>query len=194
MKQQRGATLIVALIMLVVMTLAAVLSYNLGKSGLQIVGNQQARQLTSSAARQAVEQVLTRDFFSTSPTAAFGSSNVADVDLFTGTVVPVVSTSAQSTDKVRVRLAPAPCIRQSIDVVIRDITDPAIQACIRGSSQNFGVEQVNGSDSGSDCIDVIWEITATASDPVTNAAATVVQGVALRQDKGTGMNVANYCS
>ncbi|MCF8159467.1 MAG: hypothetical protein K9J76_02075 [Polaromonas sp.] len=192
MKQQRGATLIMALIMLVVMTLAAVLSYNLGKSGLQIVGNQQARQLTNSAARQAVELILTRDLFSVTPAAAFGTGNVADVDLFTGAVAPVASTSAQSSDKVRVQLAPAPCIRRSIDVAVTDVTDPAVQACIRGVSQNFGVDQANGS--GSDCIDVIWEITATASDPVTNAATTVVQGVALRQDKGAGMNLANYCS
>lgn len=192
MKQQRGATLIVALIMLVVMTLAAVLSYNLGKTGLLIVGNQQARQLATNAARQGVDLVLSRDLFSSSPSAAFGTSNVADVDLFSGLVTPVVLGSPQAPEKVRVQLNPKPCIRQSIEVVVVDLTDPNIQACIRGASQNFGVEQSNAS--GSDCIDVIWEISAMASDPVTSASVTAIQGVAMRQDKSAGMNVANYCS
>ncbi|MEK7736556.1 MAG: hypothetical protein AAB319_02190, partial [Pseudomonadota bacterium] len=46
LRRQRGATLVIGLIMLVLLTLMAVSSFNLGKSNLQIVGNMQFRNQT----------------------------------------------------------------------------------------------------------------------------------------------------
>lgn len=189
MKHQSGATLIVALIMLIVMTLGAVLSYNLSKSSLQIVGNQQAQQQTASAARQALELAISRNLFATSPTAAFGATNAVDVDLFSGGIAP--ATAIQADTKIRVQLTPQPCIRKAVEVAIVDLSDPATQACIAGATQDFGIEQ--GNTAKSNCVDVIWELTAQATDSVTRAAASAVQGVALRQDRSVGMRAANFC-
>lgn len=192
MKHQSGATLIVALIMLIVMTLGAVLSYNLSKSSLQIVGNQQAQQQTASAARQALELAISRNLFATSPTTAFGATNAVDVDLFSGSIATVTpATVPQADTKIRVQLTPQPCIRKAVEVAIVDLSDPATQACIAGATQDFGIEQ--GNTAKSNCVDVIWELTAQATDSVTRAAASAVQGVALRQDRSVGMRAANFC-
>lgn len=187
---QRGATLIVALVMLVVMTLGAVMSYNLNKSSLLIIGNQQASQATTSAARQVIERVISRDVFSIAPQASLGTSNLADVDLRSGNLTVPQTTSPVDKNAVRTELTPPPCIRKAIEVAIVDITDPATQACVSGVGQNFGVV---GANTGSNCVDVVWEITAVASDPVSNAKATVVQGVTLRQDRSLAMKPANFC-
>jgi Tfp pilus assembly protein PilX len=191
MKAQRGATLIVALVMLVVLTLGAVMSYNLNKSSLLIIGNQQASQATTSAARQVIERVISRDVFSSTPQASLGTSNSADVDLKSGSLTVADPSSPISTNAVRTELTPQPCIRKALEVAIVDISDPATQACISGVGQNFGVV---GANTGSNCVDVVWEITAVASDPVTNANVTVVQGVTLRQDRSLAMKPANFCS
>ena len=54
--RQRGATLLISLIMLVVLTLFAVTAIRTGNIGFKIVGNQQAQKLMEAAAAQAVEQ------------------------------------------------------------------------------------------------------------------------------------------
>jgi Tfp pilus assembly protein PilX len=60
---QRGATLIVSLIMLVVLTLFAVSAINLSNTNLKIVGNMQAQKMMEMAAQDAVEQMLSSPTF-----------------------------------------------------------------------------------------------------------------------------------
>ena len=64
-QRQRGATLLVSLIMLVVLTLFAVTSFNLSSVNLRIAGNFQSQKAMEAAAQQAIEQIL-------STPAAFG--------------------------------------------------------------------------------------------------------------------------
>lgn len=61
-RRQQGATLFIALIMLVVLTLFAVTAINLSNTNLRIAGNMQARAEAEAAAQQAIEQVLSSDF------------------------------------------------------------------------------------------------------------------------------------
>src|SRR5207302_6258410 len=68
--RQRGATLIVSLIMLLLITLLAVSSFTLGKGNLQIVGNMQQRQQAFAAAQGAVASVISSNQFSATPTDA----------------------------------------------------------------------------------------------------------------------------
>jgi Tfp pilus assembly protein PilX len=56
---QRGATLLVSLIMLVVLTLFAVAGFNLSSVNLKIAGNFQAQREMERVAQQAIEQVIT---------------------------------------------------------------------------------------------------------------------------------------
>jgi len=69
--RQRGATLIVSLIMLLLITLLAVSSFTLGKGNLQIVGNMQQRQQAFAAAQGAVASLISSNQFSATPTDAF---------------------------------------------------------------------------------------------------------------------------
>ena len=63
---QRGATLIVSLIMLVVLTMFAVSAINLSSVNLKIVGNMQAQKTMEMAAQNAIEQQLSSPaYFST---------------------------------------------------------------------------------------------------------------------------------
>ena len=68
MKRQGGATLLVSLIMLVVLTLFAVTGFNLSSVNLRIAGNFQMQKTMEAAAQEAVEQIL-------SSSAAFGAGS-----------------------------------------------------------------------------------------------------------------------
>ena len=68
--RQQGATLIVSLVMLVVMTLFAVSAINLSSMNLKIVGNMQAQRLMEMAAQDAIERMLSSPtYYSLTPTA-----------------------------------------------------------------------------------------------------------------------------
>lgn len=60
---QRGATLIVALIVLVLITLLVVNAYTISSSNLKAVGNMQSRDETMAAANQALEKVVSSPFY-----------------------------------------------------------------------------------------------------------------------------------
>src|SRR5205085_3341698 len=58
MRRERGATLLIVLVMLVVITLLAVAGMRMSNSSLQVVGNMQARKFAENVASQALEDVL----------------------------------------------------------------------------------------------------------------------------------------
>ena len=67
---QRGATLIVGLIMLVLITLVVVNAFTLSSSNLKSVGNMQVREEAIAAANQAIETLISSNF-----TNALGAQN-----------------------------------------------------------------------------------------------------------------------
>jgi len=69
-KRERGATLLVVLVMLVVITLLGISGIKMGTASLQVVGNMQARKFTENWAQQASEQVMNTITPFNSPTAA----------------------------------------------------------------------------------------------------------------------------
>lgn len=60
--RQRGATLIIGLILLVLVTVGVVAAYNVGSSNLKVVANVQARDESIGSARIAMEQVIGSNF------------------------------------------------------------------------------------------------------------------------------------
>jgi Tfp pilus assembly protein PilX len=62
LRAQRGATLIVGLIMLVLLTLVVTSAFMLSTGNLKAVGNMQFRNEAAAAANKAIEQVLGSDF------------------------------------------------------------------------------------------------------------------------------------
>lgn len=61
--RERGATLIVALIMLALITLLVVNAFTLSSSNLRAVGNMQSREETLAAANQAIEKMVSTPFY-----------------------------------------------------------------------------------------------------------------------------------
>lgn len=69
-QRQRGATLLVSLIMLVVLTLFAITGFNLSSVNLKIAGNYQDQKEMEAIVQQAIEQVIsTPTAFSLTPTS-----------------------------------------------------------------------------------------------------------------------------
>jgi Tfp pilus assembly protein PilX len=176
---QRGATLLIGLIMLVLMTLLAVSAFNLSKSNLKVVGNMQNHNEAVSTAKSAIEEVLSKTDFAANPAAAFGTGNVKSYDI-----------NGDGNNDVTVTMVPQPCIK-SYQILPADPNDPTSQGCAASVQQNFGV---SGSATwGSQCADIVWEVTAVAKDNVTGATATVGQGIRIRDDASSAVNAANYC-
>ena len=68
--RQRGATLVVVLIMLVILTLFGISAVNLSNSNLRVVGNLQARKQAEAIAMQTAEQVMSSMSYFNVPTPA----------------------------------------------------------------------------------------------------------------------------
>ena len=100
---QRGATLIVGLVMLVVLTLLVLSAIRSSNINMRIAGNMQRQEETTAAAQQAIENVISNNNFTTTPPAAqtvdVNSDGVAD---YTVTFTPAPSctsaTPVQKTD------------------------------------------------------------------------------------------------
>lgn len=65
--RQRGATLVVSLIMLVILTLFAVSGFNMSSINLRITGNYQNQRMMDQVVQQAVEQVISSTGTFTAP-------------------------------------------------------------------------------------------------------------------------------
>ena len=61
-RRERGATLVIGMIMLVLLTLFVIAAVNMSTINLRVMGNTQARNESIAAAQQAIEQVVTTDF------------------------------------------------------------------------------------------------------------------------------------
>lgn len=172
-RSQRGATLLVALIMLVMITLFAISAFNTGTTNLKVVGNMQARSEALNVAQQAIETVVSTPLFIASPANAVaipcGAPNTLCTDI-AGIGVTEYTT----------RLTPQPSC-----VTVRPIkneelvlTNPEDLGCAAGQVQQFGVA---GAVSGNSlCANTVWEITAETTGAATGAKVAVTQGVGVK--------------
>src|SRR5437899_12775030 len=67
----RGVTLVVGMIMLVLITLVVLASFQLGRNNLEIVGNAQRRNDALTAAQQTIEAAVNSPLLTSSPGAIF---------------------------------------------------------------------------------------------------------------------------
>jgi hypothetical protein len=91
-----------------------------------------------------------------------------------------VDVNGDGVKDITVALTPQPKCLQGwgINNSALDLSKTDDLACSTGQSQTFGVE--GSTSTNSLCAQSGWEITAAASDTVTNTKVTVVQGVASR--------------
>lgn len=165
----RGATLVVALVMLVLMTLLAVSAINLSTGNLKMIGNMQYQQEATSAAQAAINQVLSRAVYFTQPANAPRQI--------------MVNVNGQS---YTVQVA-QPCLKSASVITVQELSSlpPAEALRCRTSSAvtNSGILGQNPGGMPSDCSRVVWEIRATVNDPNTNAQAEMVEGASMKMDR-----------
>lgn len=182
-QSQRGATLVIALIMLVLLTLFAISALNTSTTNLKVVGNMQARTEAFNAAQQAIDTVISGTDFVTNPTSAVvnpcGTANQLCIDK-DGQVTTILSNSHYTT---KINGAPFDLTKPSC-ITVRPIktteliyTIPDDQNCYVGQKQQFGTAGAAASDSL--CANAVYQITAETT-AVTGAKATVTQGVGIR--------------
>ena len=158
--RQRGMTLLVAMIILVMVTLLAVSAYRVSNTNLKVVGSMQGQQQGLSAAQAIIEQVLSSLQFTRSPAAVAAANYFVDMN-------------GDGSPDYQVYLNPQPRCVRTAPVVIGTNPRPEDYPCI--GSAVMGKAHLS-----SYCADTIWEITATTTDSITAAKSTVRQGVAVR--------------
>lgn len=172
--RQRGATLIVAMIFLLVIMLAVVSAIKVTNVNTRIVGNMQTQSEAFAAAQQAIEQVVSYDFTKLPEALPNVTVDIND------------SGKAGSTYKVSVA-KPACLMVKPIKQLDLDISNANDQACFAtGSVQNSGI--IGGMPSGNSlCYSSLWNVQASATPPgATQPTAVIDQGVSVRSDPGAG--------
>jgi Tfp pilus assembly protein PilX len=175
-RRQQGITLVTALIMLLLLTMLALASVNLGNSNLQVVGNMQRRDQALSAARSVLEETISTAKFTTTPGAALanpcGAPNQRCVD-----------TDGDGKTDIKVTLTPPPaCLKvQPIKNTDLDMSNSEDAGCSDGAAQAYGVS--GATDGNSECDNSVWDVTAVATDTATQTSVKVVQGVSVRVGK-----------
>jgi hypothetical protein len=171
--RERGATLVIALIMLVALALLAVRAFNSGTTNLRIVGNTQARQETLAAVQTAIEATISSPQFTKTPAAV--AANPIPVDL-----------NGDGVTDYTVTLSPAPvCYRKKvIPSSALDMAAPAFKDrnCQAPAKTDFGIDNdtPTGSDTDSLCANTDWNVRAVVTDAVTKASVAINQGVTVR--------------
>jgi hypothetical protein len=172
-RRQRGTTLVIALIMLVVITLLAVSSLGTTQMNLKVVGNMQSRGEALQATQQAIETVISTPLFIANPANAVltpcGTANTLCTDV-----------SGDGTPDYTTLLIPAPtCVSaKSIKVSELNLSNPEDLGCAAGQAQQFGVAGVGSGDSL--CANTTWDITAETRSTISRTRVTATQGVAVR--------------
>jgi Tfp pilus assembly protein PilX len=166
---QRGATLIVALVMLVLMTMLALGAISISTGNLKVVGNMQYQQEATSAAQSAINQILSKGTYLTDPTTA-PTSITANVN---GHDYPVTLTP--------------PCLKSVTVLTIQELEDlPAADKKTCKSTDNVTNSGIFGQNPGaalSDCARVVWQVAAAVNDTTTNARVSLVEGAIIKMDR-----------
>jgi len=170
---QRGATLIVSLIMLVLLTLFAISSMNTATTNLKVIGNMQAKSEAMNVAQEAIETVLSTPLFLSNPANAIaapcGSANTLCTDI-----------NADGANDYTTVLNPAPkCVTvKPIQLSELVLTNTEDLGCSAGQAQQFGVTGAVTGDSL--CSNTVWEITVVTTGAGSGASVTMTQGVGSR--------------
>jgi Tfp pilus assembly protein PilX len=175
--RQLGATLLVSLIMLVLITLLTLTSFRIGKANLQIAGNMQQRNQAFAAAQGALDQLISSTQFTTSPTNAIpnpcnGVANTTCVDV-----------NGDGVMDVNVAVTVSCMWTQTIPIGQLVLSNPNDAGCLKGIEQNYG--QPGAENTNSLCANMLWETQAVATDSISNAQFTANQGIAARVDATT---------
>lgn len=169
---QRGSTLIVGLVMLVLMTLVAIAAINMSTGNLKIVGNMQYQQEARAAAQAALNQVWSSAAYIETPSSA---PTLVDVAV-NGTTYHVHLTT--------------PCIKGVSAISVAEIDQTGTsqdRTTCRDQDDlfNTGIMSQRPGEAGSHCSRLLWEATATVDDPNSRAHFELTEGATTKKKTAT---------
>lgn len=168
---QRGATLIIGLIMLVLLTLLGISAFNMGTSHFKVIGNMQYQAEAGAAAQSAMNQVLSHGSYFTDPVSA---PTALGVDI-----------NGDGSADYTVALT-QPCLLSAVTITVGELnpTNADDLKCLGSAvGRNTGIMGQNLGGAASECARVTWRVTATVTDPFTRATAQITEGAAVRMDR-----------
>ena len=174
-QHQRGISLALGLIMLILMTLLAISAFQASNTNLRLAGNMQVRQESLAAAQTAIEQVL---------------STPAFVD---PTTPPAAATVALNGATYTVNFTPAPSCKSVVDIPSEDLdpANPTDFVCIPSGAlpgASSGVFLPGGPPTApSYCSNTRWAVIGNVADANSGGNTTLEQGVAVRMSKAKAL-------
>ena len=174
--RQSGATLIVALILLVLVGLLGLGAFQTSLTDQKTSGNVQARNEALNAAQEAIEMTISTRQFATDPANALTAPCAGEANTF------CTDYDGDGTPEYRTRLTPEPaCVTMKvIKVADLDLSSSEDLGCAVGQAQQFGVAGSSASAGDSLCASTVWQVTAESTAVASNAKVTVSQGVGMR--------------
>lgn len=167
--RQRGVVLLVALMMLLLVTLMVVSGFNLTQTNLKVVHNMESRQQAVQAANSALEEAISSARIVSSPAALFnvgcGQANNKCYDV-----------NGDGANDITVTVSVPRCVT-STPIKNTDLVMPRDSSCFTSGPNSL-------------CVNVVFELIATATDNLTGAQAVVTQGIAMRASVN---NVSRIC-
>jgi FlaG/FlaF family flagellin (archaellin) len=172
LQAQRGITLVIGMILLVLLTLFVIATVSMTSLNLRTIGNTQSRNEAVGAAQQAVEQVASTDFPKDPKAVAVN----VDVNGDGTTDYAVAVAKPACLNSVPIKL-PIPGQPSEIDPAVVDD-----QACFGGiSASGAGIVGGASGAGNSGCANTQWDVNATVTDNGGNGAAmTLHQGIGRR--------------
>ncbi len=182
---QRGVTLLVGMIMLVLVTVLVLASFQLGRNNLEIVGNAQQRAEGLATAQQTIEAAFQSPLLTSSPAAIFPNPCPGF-----GNNTLCYDVNGDGRSDVAVQVTPPPkCIKaQPIPTTSLNLADTNDQQCTLGVNQGgFGT---GGANNNSNCANTVWDVRAVAQGLDTSGAAVAVQAATAIVNQGVAVRVA----
>ena len=174
-QKQKGLTLLVAMIMLMMITVTTIATFNISRTGIQIVGNMQFNNEALDSANSAIQEAISTTRLTDSPSSIFlnpcnGNANTRCFDL-----------NNDGINDYTVAFNPEPfCVQANpIPNTALDPAEPGDFLCLSGSTQEtIGIE--GATTNNSLCANSIWQINAVATDNTSNTNISVIQGASIR--------------
>lgn len=171
-QRQRGATLIIALMMLLVLAMLAIQAFKSSTTNQRIVANTQARSEALAAVQAAIELTISSSQFTRTPAEVAAVPILIDID-------------GDGAHKYTVSLSPTPvCYRKKvIPTSALDLAAPAFKDrhCVGPTQREFGTDSDQAvQNSDSICASTDWNVRAVVTDAATKASVAINQGVTVR--------------
>jgi type II secretory pathway pseudopilin PulG len=181
-QRQQGATLLVTLVMLIMLTLFAISAMNTSTDNMKMVGNMQERAHAFDASQDTIELAISTPRFASNPGDAIpnpcGLPNTWCTDV-----------NGDGVNDLQTSLTPTPSCVQARAIKVSElvITGPTSEdvGCTKMQAQGTFAVAGAGDQGNSACANTVWNVTAqtvrmgtTAAD--TDIDARVTQGIGVR--------------